>query len=405
MNRITADELARKRRAGMSRILLTGGTGFLGAHLAVHLLEEGNRLLLPVRPVQGLSPQQRMDRLWNWFGLAPALRPNARVIEARIDRPGLGLDPATQAELFGNVDEIIHCASDTSFSERRREAVEAVNIEGLRNVLEIAARARCGFFSLVSTAYVSGRASGHCPEELVSPAGFTNVYEETKCRAEWLARDACRQAGLPLTVFRPSIVYGHSETGRSLLFNALYYPVRTAVFLRNLFEADIRERGGRRAAEMGVRLEKAGWMYMPVRMDIEDGGGINLIPIDFFVRAFAAIREEALDGGIFHLVNPRPKKIERIIDYGQRLFRIRGIEVCGSARSDLQTRNSLEVLFDSYLEAYRPYMSDSRTFAMERAGSLLEKRGIRCPDLNYQIFARCMTYAVECGWGSRLFKT
>jgi hypothetical protein len=155
---------------------------------------------------------------------------------------------------------------------------------------------------------------------------------------------------------------------------------------------------------MGVRLDKDGRMYMPVRMDIEDGGRINLIPIDFFVRAFAAIREDFLGGGVFHLVSPRPKKIKQIIDYGQRLFRIRGIEVGDGARSGLWQRNSLEVLFDSYLEAYRPYMSDSRTFAMEKAGSLLEKRGIRCPDLNYQIFARCMTYAVECGWGSRLFK-
>ena len=402
--RISASELIKKREEKNCRILLTGGTGFLGAHLAVHFLENGCRLVLPVRPGKDLSPQQRMDRLWNWFGLAPALRQNARVIEARIDRPGFGLDSTTQSELFETIDEIIHCASDTSFSERRREAVEAVNIGGLRNVLDLAVRARCGFFHLVSTAFVSGRASGHCPEEFVSPSGFTNVYEETKCRAEWLARDACRQAGLPLSVFRPSIVYGHSETGRSLLFNALYYPVRTAVFLRNLFEADIRERGGRRAAEMGVRMENDGWMHMPIRMDIEDGGGINLIPIDFFVRSFAAIREDFLDGGVFHLVNPRLKKTEQVIDYARRLFRIRGIEARSGAKSDLQPKNALEVLFDSYIEAYRPYMSDSRTFATRRAGSLLEKRGIRCPDFDYQIFARCMTYAVECGWGSRLFK-
>lgn len=397
-------ELARKRRDGTSRILLTGGTGFLGAHLAVHLLEEGCRLFLPIRPGKDLSPQQRMDRLWDWFGLDPALRRQARVIEARIDRPGLGLNPAAQAELLDSVDEVIHCASDTSFSERKREAVEAVNIVGLRNVLDLAVQGRCAFFHLVSTAYVAGRSTGLCPEALVRPAEFTNVYEETKCRAEWLAHDNCGEAGLPLSIYRPSIVYGHSETGRSLLFNALYYPVRTAVFLRNLFEADIRERGGRKAAEMGVRLENDGWMHMPIRMDIEDAGGINLIPIDFFVRAFAAIREDALDGGVFHLVNPRLKKIEEVIAYARRLFRMRGIEARYDAKSGLQPRNALEVLFDSYLEAYRPYMTDARTFAMERAGAVLERRGVSFPDFDYHIFSRCMTYAVECGWGSRLFK-
>jgi nucleoside-diphosphate-sugar epimerase len=404
LSKLSTSELIRRREEKNCRILLTGGTGFLGAHLAVQLLEEGNRLILPVRPDKDLSPQQRMDRLWDWFGLDSALRQQARVIEARIDRPGLGLDPATEAEILGSVDEIVHCASDTSFSARKREAVEAVNIGGLRNVLALAARGRCGFFHLVSTAYVAGRSTGPCPEELVSPAGFTNVYEETKCRAEWLARDACRDAGLPLSIYRPSIVYGHSETGRSLLFNALYYPVRTAVFLRNLFEADIRERGGRKAAEMGVRLEDDGWLHMPIRMEVGDGGGINLIPIDFFVRAFAAIREDALDGGVFHLVNPRLKKIEEVIAYARRLFRMRGIEARYDAKSGLQPRNALEVLFDSYLEAYRPYMTDARTFAMERAGAVLERRGVSFPDFDYQSFSRCMTYAVECGWGSRLFK-
>jgi nucleoside-diphosphate-sugar epimerase len=230
------------------------------------------------------------------------------------------------------------------------------------------------------------------------------VYEETKCRGEHLADDICREAGLPLSIYRPSIVYGHSETGRSLLFNALYYPMRTALFLRNMFEADIRERGGRRAAEMGVRLENDGWMHMPIRIDVEDNGGINLIPIDFFVRAFAAIRADALGGGIFHLVDRRQKKIDEVIDYGRRLFRIRGVEARSEMNCGVPPRNALEVLYDSYLEVYRPYMTDTRTFAMERAGAILERRGIRCPDFDYQIFSRCMNYAVECGWGSRLFE-
>jgi nucleoside-diphosphate-sugar epimerase len=256
---------------------------------------------------------------------------------------------------------------------------------------------------LVSTAYVAGLTSGFCPEELVRPPAFTNVYEETKCRAEWLAAERCGKAGIPLSIYRPSIVYGHSETGRSLLFTALYYPVRTALFLKDLYERDIHERGGRKAADMGVRLDGDGWTFMPIRIAVDEESGLNVIPVDFFVRAFGAIRMEAADGGIFHIVNGRRTKIEDIIGFAQALFRIRGISACPAEEMEGTPRNALEAAFETYLEAYRPYMRDRRLFGSDRAGSILDKKGIRCPDLTYDVFKKCLDYAVRSGWGARLF--
>jgi nucleoside-diphosphate-sugar epimerase len=302
------------------------------------------------------------------------------------------------------IDEIVHCASSTSFAERKRAEVEAVNLDGLRHVLGLAERSRCRRFHLISTAYVAGRTSGFCPEEIVRPAAFTNVYEESKCRAEWLASERCAKAGIRLSIYRPSIVYGHSETGRSLLFNALYYPVRTALFLKNLYETDIRERGGRKAADMGVRLDGDGWTIMAIRIMAEDGAGINVIPVDFFVRAFGAIRERAVDGGVFHIVNSRQTRLEDIIEYTQALFQIRGITACSAQEMEGRPRNALEAVFETYLEAYGPYMRDRRFFGIERAGPILDDKGIRCPDHTFDIFKRCLDYAVQCGWGARLFQ-
>jgi len=154
-------------------------------------------------------------------------------------------------------------------------------VNGLDHILDLAEHSGCRRLHLVSTAYVAGLTSGFCPEELVHPSAFTNVYEETKCRAEWLAVERCRKAGIPLTIYRPSIVYGHSDTGRSLLFNALYYPVRTALFLKELYERDIHERGGQKAAVMGVRLDGDGWVFMPIRIRVDEESGLNVIPVDF----------------------------------------------------------------------------------------------------------------------------
>jgi hypothetical protein len=132
-------------------------------------------------------------------------------------------------------------------------------------------------------------------------------------------------------------------------------------------------------------------------------GGINLIPIDYFTAAFLALMEGAPGGGIFHVVNGRAKRIEDIIDYSRRHFRLTGVRACTPDESKGNPQNPLESLYDHYVEAYGPYMRDTRVFETARSRPILEARGIVCPEFDYEIFARCMDYAVETGWGSRLF--
>jgi hypothetical protein len=133
------------------------------------------------------------------------------------------------------------------------------------------------------------------------------------------------------------------------------------------------------------------------------GGGVNVLPVDHFTAAFLAIMEEAPDGGVFHIVNDRPVTLEALVEYGSRLFGLRGIEACRAEDLDGKPRNGLEALFDAYIEAYGPYMRDTRAFATVAAGPILAKHGLSCPEFDYGLFSKCMTYAVETGWGARLF--
>ena len=314
------------------------------------------------------------------------------------------MDQVRYSKILKEIDEVIHCASSTSFSERKRAEAEAANIKGLQNVLDFATKGRCHCFHFMSTAYVAGRNGGVCKEELVETGRFTNVYEETKCRGEGMATRVCAKEGIRLNIYRPSIVYGNSKSGKSLSFRGLYYPIRTVLFFKELYETDIKKHGGKRAKEMGVSLEVDGSLLLPMRLQVQQGGGINLIPIDYFLEAFTAIMDDCLEGGIYHIVNDRLKKIEGLIDYTQRMFQIRGIRACHAEDFERVPKNGLEILFDSYLEAYAPYIRDSRTFENERTRSILRMRNITCPDFDFDIFSRCMRYALDSAWGAKWLK-
>jgi len=389
------------RRNRVSTVLLTGGTGFIGSHIAVELLRRGYRVILLARPNKQQSVEDRVDGLFRWLGLDLGQATQLKVIEAYLDRPDFGLEKSLYDSVADQTDEIIHCASNTSFSERKRREVETDNISNLRHLLDFAAKSECSAFHHMSTAYAAGKKQGSCREDHVETGTFTNVYEETKYLGEQMISEVCRNQGIRLTIYRPSIVYGDSKTGRTLRFNALYYPIRTVLFFKNLFEKDIQEKGGKRAKQMGVKMDGHGSIYLPIRIEAEEKGGINIVPVDYLVAAFLEIMDAHRDGGLFHIVNHKLITIRELVEYTKRFFNVEGIEVVLPGALDASPRNSLEILFDNYVEAYRPYMMDTRIFENGKTREVLAQKNIQCPDFDFDLFTRCMSYAVESEWGTR----
>lgn len=380
-------------------ILVTGGTGLLGSHLAVGLLAEGHRILFLARGRTHQSARVRVENLLDWFGVAQGPRSRLEILEGNLDHPGLDLPGRELRMVTQEADEIIHCASNTSFSAGKRQQVERTNIHGLEHLLDVLQGGACREFHLISTAYASGKRSGPCPEDFARTEAFHNVYEETKCRAEHLAEVRCAQNRIVLTVHRPSIVYGDSVTGRTFLFNALYYPVRTLHFFSKLYSRDILEQDGAKARAMGVAMDPDGALRLPLRIAGSESHGINLIPVDHFVRAFMAIRADAPQGGVFHIVNPESVTIGRLVEYTRRFFRLKGIRTAVADDFIGTPKNGLELLFENHIQAYGSYMQDHRIFENAKSGAILNRYGIICPAFTYDVFATCMRYAVDVDWG------
>jgi nucleoside-diphosphate-sugar epimerase len=312
----------------------------------------------------------------------------------------MGLDEDAYQDLCSRGLSIIHCASDTSFLEKNRERVMKSNVESLTAILNFALMSRTRCFHFISSAYAAGSDSIECPEAPVNSVNFTNVYEESKAQAEKIISERCRESRLAFTIIRPSIVYGDSVTGRSLKFNALYYPVRFLQHMRDIYLADINN-NGIKSAECGIYINDEGALHLPIRIFIPHEGKINLIPVDYFTETILSIIEKPTPETYYHITSKTPKSMATLALYTERFLNITGIEVIIGASSAEKLRNPPEELFDHYIKAYLPYISDRRIFL--RYNTDAATHGSLPPDLSYEIFRECMDFAVSADWGKNIF--
>jgi nucleoside-diphosphate-sugar epimerase len=381
-------------------ICITGATGFLGSHLMNALLMKGYHVIALGRATKDESLSTRISKLLGWFGnlSQPGI---LKTIEIDYSKPRFGLTSQIYSSLCSETNQIIHCASDTNFSERKRDRVFKFNVHQLSEILEFASSANVHLFHYISTAYAVGINGTVCKEELSTAKEFTNIYEESKCRAEHVVNDYCVKNLIPFTIIRPTIVYGDSQTGRSLKFNALYHPIRSVMIIRDIYLNDILNHGGKKSFAQGVHLQENGNLFLPIKIYLPKKGGINLIPVDYFVNATLKIIANPISGRIYHLINRKQAIFEEIAAYNEVLMKIKGIEIHYKEPGNNSARNPAEALFDRFIAPYHPYFSDTRIFDNNNTEQATEN--IMPPEFDYHIFKKCMEYAMKVDWGERIF--
>lgn len=257
--------------------LLTGSTGYIGAHVACNLLAEpAERLNLLVR---AHDEQEARERLWHSFQLhqdfpqfEDALSTRVRIFRGDLTTSRFGLAPDEYAEMARTTDSVIHCAA--SLNRKSEKSCLNVNLRGTLEVIELAMRARDQHglrrFSHVSTVAVAGHRSNEIVEEdqaIDWNRPDYDPYARTKKFSEHLVRELLHD--VPRTIFRPSIVLGDSRRPETNQFDM----VRAFVFL-------------------------AGLPVLPFR----GTDRIDIVPVNYVADAVAALHQkEKPEHEIYHL--------------------------------------------------------------------------------------------------------
>jgi dihydroflavonol-4-reductase len=172
------------------RVFLTGGTGFLGSHIADALVASGHDVVALVRPLKARTARTQVAA--------------TEVVAGDI------LDPESLRGTMDGCDAVVHSAALVAFAPVTAARQRAVNVEGTANVLAEARAAGVQRFVHTSSIAAVGRppAGGVADEETRYdwPPGMS--YNETKRDAERLVQ---RAAGLETVVLNPAMVFGPGE--------------------------------------------------------------------------------------------------------------------------------------------------------------------------------------------------
>jgi len=183
----------------MKTAFVTGGTGFIGGRLVALLVERGVEVRALARSKAGMEKVKAL-------GATPV--------------QGDVTDPKSMKEALRGCDVVFHVAAMYEIGARYTSQIEAVNVDGTRNVFETALEVGVPKIVLTSTAGVHGDTKGKMVDEThripFETLKSSTVYEQTKWRAHYEVALPMIEQGAPIVIVESGGVYGpedHSVLG------------------------------------------------------------------------------------------------------------------------------------------------------------------------------------------------
>jgi len=205
-------------------VLVTGGTGLVGSHLLLQLVEKGVSVCAIHRKESDL---ERVARVFSYYSA------EATQLFSKVKWLRASLDDISRLEMaFEGITKVYHCAALISFDPNNFEALLKTNVEGTANIVNL-----CLSHHVEKLCYVSSIAAiGNTVDK--KPITETADWNDTDANVYALSKHAAElevwrgaEEGLAVAIVNPGIILGpgYWKTGSGTLFSiaakhSRYYP-------------------------------------------------------------------------------------------------------------------------------------------------------------------------------------
>ncbi|UCH94419.1 MAG: amino acid adenylation domain-containing protein [Candidatus Aminicenantes bacterium] len=385
-----------KKRRNYRHILLTGSTGFLGAHLLYELLNQKNRepvIYLLVRTTTGKTSEaeKRLQEILVFYfgtGFYHRYKERLKVLAGDLTLDRFGLDSQTYKKLAAAPDVIIHAAANVKHFGLYEDIYDS-NVRSTERLLEFALDTKVKDFIHISTMGVCTGATEnkefHLYTEYQPDCGqlLRDHYLKSKLEAEKKVL-FYRTRGLNALIFRVGTVVFHSETGKfqkNISTNALYSQLASMV--------------------------KFGIVPRVVLSQTFDFGFV-----DYIAKAIILLHDrEILKNQVYHLYNRHLLSLDKLIflmgKNGKKIKRVSLDKFCRFLYDNLynpEIRNEMDMflLYTGFLGGFAGESdgndgSGNTVFGIvsDRTGFFLGKLGFRWPRVNEKHIKKMLKHCKE----------
>jgi thioester reductase-like protein len=380
---ISPDGLVIDRVTEPAHIFLTGATGFLGAFLLYELLEHTQAdIYCLVRSHNAEDSKDKLQRTLEYYSLShESLSSRVIPVVGDLAEPLFGLSPQQFGILASTIDVIYHSGAAINWIYPY-ERLKRPNVLGTQEVLRLASQIKLKAVHFISTLAVFPLLSNtnvkivREQDSLDHGGDLYGGYVQSKWVADKLVAIASSR-GLPVCIYRPGLITGHSQTGAWNTDDVTCRMLKTWIELGRAPDLD---------------FEKA-----------------DMTPVDFVSKAIVHLsRQHESVGKTFHLVNPHPIHMREIVTWIRSFgYQLRQVPYDHWLAELLDpARHSRDDAIYSLVPLFSLSVSDKVPTMVRRMPALdcrntlngLAGTSIVCPPIDGEVFTTYLSYIVRSGF-------